>query len=115
IRSFFRPELIGRLDAIVAFRPLPPAALERIVDLELAKLRARPGMVARNLRIELTPAARSRLAALGHDPQLGARPLRRTIEDLIVAPLAERMAREPAWRDATVRIASKSEVGDIHV
>ena len=106
IKNFFRPELLGRLDSVVAFRPLPPRALERIVDLELDKLRARPGIVARNLRLELTPAARARLAVLGHDPKLGARPLRRTIEDLVVAPLAERMAKEPSWRDATVRIAT---------
>ncbi len=115
IKSFFRPELLGRLDSVVAFRPLPSPALERIVDLEIDKLRARPGFIARNLRLEVTPAARGRLAALGHDDKLGARPLRRTIEDLIVAPLAERMAREPTWRDATVRIAAKSEVGDILV
>ena len=115
IKNFFRPELLGRLDAVVAFRPLPPIALERIVDLELDKLRARPGFIARNLRIELTPAARARLAVLGHDPKLGARPLRRTIEDLVVAPLAERMAREPSWRDATIRIAIKSEPGDLFV
>ncbi len=113
IKSFFRPELLGRLDSVVAFRPLPPAALERIVDLELAKLRARPGFVARNLRLELTPAARTRLAMLGHDPKLGARPLRRTIEDLVVAPLAERMAREPSWRDQAVRIATRGELGDL--
>ncbi len=115
IRNFFRPELIGRLDAIVPFAPLPPAALERIVDLELAKLRARPGLVARDLRVAITPAARTRLARLGHDPKLGARPLRRTIEDLIVAPLAERMAREPAWRGVEVRVASAGEAGDILV
>jgi ATP-dependent Clp protease ATP-binding subunit ClpC len=115
IRNFFRPELLGRLDSVVAFRPLPPLALERIVDLEIDKLRGRPGFIARNLRLEVTPAARTRLAELGHDDKLGARPLRRTIEDLIVAPLAERMAREPTWRDATVRIAAKSEVGDIRV
>jgi ATP-dependent Clp protease ATP-binding subunit ClpC len=115
IRNFFRPELIGRLDSVVAFRPLPPTALERIVDLELAKLRARPGILARSISIEVTPAARTRLAQLGHDPKLGARPLRRTIEDLVVAPLAERMARDPAWRDVTVRIAARSfdERGDI--
>ena len=115
IRAFFRPELIGRLDSIVTFRPLPPSALERIVDLELAKLRVRPGIVARNLAIEVSTAARTRLSILGHDAKLGARPLRRTIEDLIVAPLAERMAREPAWRDARVRITLTSEPGDIQI
>jgi ATP-dependent Clp protease ATP-binding subunit ClpC len=115
IKNFFRPELLGRLDAIVSFHPLPVAALERIVDLELDKLRARPGLVARALRIAITPAARSRLAQLGHDPKLGARPLRRTIEDLIVARLAERMAREPGWREAVVQVAASGEPGDIHV
>jgi ATP-dependent Clp protease ATP-binding subunit ClpC len=113
IKNFFRPELLGRLDSVVAFRPLPPVALERIVDLELDKLRNRPGFIARNLQLQLTPAARARLAALGHDPKLGARPLRRTIEDLVVAPLAERMAREPTWRDAIVRIATRDESGEI--
>jgi ATP-dependent Clp protease ATP-binding subunit ClpC len=115
IKNFFRPELIGRLDAVVAFRPLPPDALSRIVDLELDKLRARPGFIARNMKLVVTAAARTRLAELGHDEKLGARPLRRTIEDLIVAPLAERMAREPAWRDATIRIARTGEPGDLFV
>jgi len=115
IRKFFRPELLGRLDAIVPFKPLPPAALEKIVELELGKLRQRPGLLARNLRLEMTPRARRRLAELGHDPKLGARPLRRTIEDLVVAPLAERMARTPSWRDATVWIAETGERTDADV
>jgi ATP-dependent Clp protease ATP-binding subunit ClpC len=111
IRAFFRPELLGRIDSILTFRPLPPSALEKIVELELDKLRKRPGLVARNLRLEMSPAARARLAELGHDPKLGARPLRRTLEDLVVAPLAERMARSPTWRDTTVRIQVASEPG----
>ena len=115
IRNFFRPELLGRLDAIVSFKPLPPGALEQIVDLELAKLRQRPGLIARALRLMVTPSARARLALLGHDPRLGARPLRRTIEDLIVAPIAERMARDPSWREATIQITTASEGGDIVV
>jgi ATP-dependent Clp protease ATP-binding subunit ClpC len=113
IKNFFRPELLGRLDAVIPFRPLPPPALERIVELELAKLRERPGIIARNLELTLTPGARARLAELGHDAKLGARPLRRTIEDLIVAPLAERMAKDPTWRDVRVRIVATGEPGDI--
>jgi len=115
IKNFFRPELLGRLDAVIAFRPLPPPALEAIVELELAKLRQRPGFIARNLALVLSARARARLAELGHDAKLGARPLRRTIEDLIVAPLAERMARDPTWRDVTVRIGVSGEPGDILV
>jgi ATP-dependent Clp protease ATP-binding subunit ClpC len=111
IRKFFRPELLGRIDSVISFRPLAPAALERIVELELDKLRKRPGFVARNLRLEMTPAARARLAILGHDPELGARPLRRVLEDLVIAPLADRMARTPTWRDATIRIQTPSDPG----
>jgi ATP-dependent Clp protease ATP-binding subunit ClpC len=111
IRKFFRPELLGRIDSVISFQPLGPAALERIVELELDKLRKRPGLVARNLKIEMTPAARARLADLGHDPKLGARPLRRTLEDLVVAPLADRMARTPSWRDATIVIRAAGETG----
>jgi ATP-dependent Clp protease ATP-binding subunit ClpA len=113
IKSFFRPELIGRLDAVVPFRPLDPSSLEAIVDLEIGKLRERPGVIARALRIELSSQARRRLASLGHDPKLGARPLRRTIEDLIVAPIAERISREPDFRNAVVRVVASGEVGDI--
>ena len=115
IRAFFRPELLGRIDSVLSFKPLPPAALEKIVELELDKLRRRPGLVARNLRLEMTPGARARLAQLGHDPKLGARPLRRTIEDLVVAPIAERMARDPTWRDQTVRITAAPDRGDVAV
>jgi ATP-dependent Clp protease ATP-binding subunit ClpA len=111
IRRFFRPELLGRIDSIISFRPLDPPALERIVDLEIDKLRKRPGLVARNLRLEVTPAARTRLAMLGHDPRLGARPLRRTIEDLVVAPLADRMAKTPTWRDAVITVRAAGEPG----
>ena len=76
----------------------------------------RPGL----RRAQPAPRADARRARagspmLGHDPKLGARPLRRTIEDLVVAPLAERMARDPTWRDATVRIATTGELGDIVV
>jgi ATP-dependent Clp protease ATP-binding subunit ClpC len=115
IRGFFRPELLGRIDSVVSFRPLAPPAHEKIVELELDKLRRRPGLVARGLRLEVTPGARARLARLGHDPKLGARPLRRTIEDLVVVPIAERMARDPAWREATIRITAAPEPGDIAV
>ncbi len=115
IKSFFRPELIGRLDAVVPFRPLDPRSLEANVDLEIAQLRQRPGVIARALSIELSTLARRRLATLGHDPKLGARPLRRTIEDLIVAPIAERISREPGFRNATIRVAIAGEPGDIVV
>jgi ATP-dependent Clp protease ATP-binding subunit ClpC len=109
IRAHFRPELIGRLDHVVGFAPLGKADIERIVELELAKLRRRPGLPQRGLRLWISPAARAQLAERGHDPKLGARPLRRLLEEQVVAPLAIRLAADPALRDRAVGVVTASE------
>ena len=60
IKNFFRPELLGRLDAVIPFRPLPPPALEAIVELELAKLRAATRHRRAQPRASSSPRARAR-------------------------------------------------------
>ncbi len=112
VRAHFRPELLGRLDHVVSFRPLGHAEVERIVTLEIEKVRRRPGLVARHLELRLTPRARARLAERGFDARLGARPLRRLIEDAVIAPLAVRMAGEPSFRDRPVEIVAADEVAE---
>jgi ATP-dependent Clp protease ATP-binding subunit ClpC len=106
VRGHFRPELLGRIDHVVSFRALAPADIERIVDLELDKVRRRPGLVVRRLTLRATPAARARLAERGFDPRMGARPLRRLIEEAVVTPLAVRMAADPAFRDREVVVTT---------
>ena len=89
LRQAFRPEFINRIDDIVLFNPLSKEQLNKIIDLELAKV---VGMLAeRNVRIELTAAARDRLVQEGYDPAYGARPLRRTVQRLVQDPLAMRI------------------------
>ena len=112
VRAHFRPELLGRLDHVVPFRPLGPGEVERIVTLELEKVRRRPGLVARRLELRATPRARARLAERGFDAKLGARPLRRLIEEAVVAPLAVRMSAEPGFRDRPVDVVAAGEGGD---
>jgi len=109
VRAHFRPEFTARLDHVVAFRRLGAAAIERIVELELAKVRQRPGVVARGLSLWSSPAARAQLVARGVDPTLGARPLRRLIEDVVVAPLAVRMAADPTLRDRAIGVVTAAE------
>jgi ATP-dependent Clp protease ATP-binding subunit ClpB len=86
LRVMFRPEFLNRVDDIVVFNPLGREQLEKIVDLQLtsvAKL-----LAERQVRIELTPAARDLVLREGYDPAYGARPLRRTVQRLIQDPLA---------------------------
>jgi len=89
LRQAFRPEFINRIDDIVLFNPLAQEQLNKIVDLELAKVMRL--LAERNVRIELTPAARERLVQEGYDPAYGARPLRRTVQRLVQDPLAMRI------------------------
>ena len=109
VRNHFRPELIGRLDHVISFRSLAPADIERIVELELAKIRRRPGLPQRGLTLWTSAPARAWLAARGFDAKMGARPLRRLLEEVVVAPLAVRMAADPSLRDRTVGIVTAAE------
>jgi ATP-dependent Clp protease ATP-binding subunit ClpC len=109
IRQHFRPELFARLDHVVLFRTLAPADIERIVDLEIEKVRRRPGFAQRGLSLTVSAAARAALAVRGFDSRLGARPLRRLIEEIVVAPLAVRMSADPDLRDRAVAVRVDGE------
>ena len=86
LRATFRPEFLNRIDDIVVFSPLGREQLEKIVDLQLASVAKL--LAERQVRIELTPAARDLVLREGYDPAYGARPLRRTVQRLIQDPLA---------------------------
>ena len=77
-QMFFKPEFINRIDEIIRFRSLTQEDLAHIVVIQLEKLRER--LLARRITLEVTPAAVALLAAVGFDPDFGARPLKRVIQ-----------------------------------
>ena len=85
-QDFFRPELVNRIDDIVRFRSLTEDDLVEIVDIQLDGLAKRLG--ERRLRLEVTDDAKRLMAALGHEPAFGARPLKRLIQRSVGDPLA---------------------------
>ncbi|MGH9359997.1 MAG: ATP-dependent chaperone ClpB [Terriglobia bacterium] len=85
----FRPEFLNRIDEIVIFNSLGKAEIEKIIDLQLQRLRAL--LDERKIHIELTDKARELLFREGYDPQFGARPLKRAIQRSIQDPLAMKM------------------------
>jgi len=89
LRSTFRPEFLNRVDDIVLFDRLTRPDLDRIVDLQIERLRKL--LRERDISIELAPAARSFLADKGFDPVYGARPLKRAITNYLQNPLARRL------------------------
>lgn len=89
IKRLFTPEFRNRLDAIVPFKALPKAAVLRVVDKFIMQLEAQ--LSDKRVSISLTDAARDYLAELGYDPQMGARPLARVVQEKIKKPLAEEL------------------------
>ena len=89
LREHFRPEFLNRIDDTIVFEPLTKRELAEIVDLLVAEVRER--LAERDLDIELTEAAREELVREGYDPELGARPLRRTVERRVENEFARRI------------------------
>jgi len=87
LKRTFRPEFLNRVDAVIVFRPLGPEQIARIVDLELAKVAER--LAERDLRLEVSAAAREWLAREGYSPEYGARPLRRVIQTRVEDAISE--------------------------
>ena len=87
LRTTFRPEFLNRVDDIVVFHQLTVEQVERIVELQLALVRAR--LAERKITLELTPAAVERISLDGFDPVYGARPLKRVIQREVVDRIAK--------------------------
>ncbi len=86
LREHFRPEFLNRVDEIIIFQSLGRAELERIVEIQLERVRNR--LAERRITLELTPTALELLTNEGYDPVYGARPLKRAIQHLILDQLA---------------------------
>ena len=86
-KKHFRPEFLNRLDELVVFRMLEKDSLDRIVDLEVAKLVKR--LAEKEIELVLESSARDLIVTEGYDPDYGARPMRRAVEQLLEDPLAE--------------------------
>ena len=91
VDQHFRPEFLNRLDEIIVFHSLGREELQTIIDIEVRYVQER--MLARGIRLILTDIAKDFLIEKGYNPDFGARPLRRAIEQFIEDPLAEEVLR----------------------
>ena len=89
LRQLFRPEFLNRLDDRIIFHPLSRENLSAIVEIQLVQLGKR--LSDQELKLEVTDAAKELLGKEGYDPQFGARPLKRTIQSMLLDPLAMKL------------------------
>jgi ATP-dependent Clp protease ATP-binding subunit ClpC len=115
VRAHFRPEFFNRIDHVIPFRSLSPADIAKIVELELARLGERAGLQRRRLRLRVDPEARDALARAGWHPTRGARPLKRVLEERVIAPLAVAMAEDPGLTDRDVFVVLRASARAIEL
>ena len=102
LKKTFRPEFINRLDGVMVFRSLARDEIAQIVELELRPLRIQ--MTEHEIELIFTEAARMAIADAGFDPEYGARPLRRVIQNQIQDPLSEALLSERFNAGDTIQV-----------
>jgi len=103
LRETFRPEFLNRIDEIVIFHPLSKETLNRILDIQLARIATR--LAERGIALDVTPEARAFLLSEGYDPAYGARPLKRTLQNALLDPLALRLLGKDFTDGDTIRVS----------
>jgi ATP-dependent Clp protease ATP-binding subunit ClpB len=107
LRGHFRPEFLNRLDDIIIFHSLGEKELSRIVDIQLQRLETR--LAKQQLQLQLDDAARRFLGKEGFDPQFGARPLKRAIQEHLLDPLAMKLLDGEFKPGDHVRVSAKGD------
>jgi ATP-dependent Clp protease ATP-binding subunit ClpC len=118
VQRFVRPELLGRIDRIVPFRPLPLDVVRKIALRETELLTRRGGIKYSDASLEFTPAAIDLLSHVGYQPKYGARPLRRAIEQLVTVPLADKLSdasHEFRWKYVVDAAGDKVKIDAIQL
>jgi ATP-dependent Clp protease ATP-binding subunit ClpC len=108
LADIFKPELLNRFSKIVVFRDLSPADLQKIVRLNLGDLADLAK--AQGIFLDFDPSAISEIVKLGYDPAFGARPLRRTIDEKIKAPLSSALLSKTIAKGDRVKLVYENDV-----
>lgn len=106
IEAYFRPEFINRIDQIVTFTQLTQPALRQIAARELSEILRRDGITRRNILVEIDNNVIDLVLEKGYSPIYGARPLKREIERLIVAPMARALAQRRGQDQNLLRVSA---------
>ena len=102
LKDTFRPEFLNRLDEVITFSPLSVDDMKKIVDLQMSEVTER--LEEQGYNIEISAKARTWLAEEGHDPDFGARPLKRALQKHIESPLSKRILAGDFNQGATVLV-----------
>ncbi len=103
LKDHFRPEFLNRLDDIITFDVLTKEAIAGIVEKQVQEVISR--LAAKRITLVISPEVRDWIAEKGYNPQYGARPLKRTIQDKILTPIASLMVGQGIMEGGTIMVS----------
>lgn len=107
--QFFRPEFFNRIDEVIAFRALTQSDIEKIVLIQLRHLLAREGLKRRHVFVRIERGTLDHVVKVGFDKQLGARAVRRALEQEIVQPLGDQLSELKVDAPVLIRVSRQAE------
>ncbi len=107
--QFFRPEFFNRIDEVIAFRALDQSDIQKIVLIQLSMLLAREGLKRRHVFVRIERGTLDHVVKVGFDKQLGARAVRRALEQEIVQPLGDQLSELNVTEPVLIRVSRRAE------
>ena len=109
LKKTFRPEFLNRIDDIITFKPLTQEQIAKVVELQMNRVKKM--LEPQGFELCWTPAAISYLAEVGYDPEFGARPVKRAIQDYVLNDLSKKILAEEVSREKPITIDYTKEGG----
>ena len=109
LRKTFRPEFLNRIDDIITFKPLTKEQIGQVVELQMNRVKKM--LAPQGFELRWTPAAIQYLAEVGYDPEFGARPVKRAIQDYVLNDLSKKILAEQVSREKPITIDHTKEGG----
>ena len=109
LRKTFRPEFLNRIDDIITFKPLTKEQIGQVVELQMNRVKKM--LAPQGFELRWTPAAIQYLAEVGYDPEFGARPVKRAIQDYVLNDLSKKILAEEVSREKPITIDHTKDDG----
>ena len=109
LRKTFRPEFLNRIDDIITFKPLTKEQIAQVVELQMNRVKKM--LAPQGFELRWTPAAIQYLAEVGYNPEFGARPVKRAIQDYVLNDLSKKILAEEVSREKPITIDHTKEGG----
>ena len=109
LRKTFRPEFLNRIDDIITFKPLTKEQIGQVVELQMNRVKKM--LAPQGFELRWTPAAIQYLAEGGYDPEFGARPVKRAIQDYVLNDLSKKILAEEVSREKPITIDHTKDDG----